>query len=383
MTPSAPDLAASSGDVDPFASVVGQPDAVRLLRGALDRPVHAYLFVGPAGSGSRRAARAFAGELLAQGSTGEAADRHRRLAQVEAHPDLDVVEREGAAISRDQARAIVARAARSPVEAPVKVLLLTEFHLVLDAAPILLKTIEEPPPTTVFLVLADEVPPELVTIASRCVVVRFAPLSAPVVAAALEAEGVAPDDAARAADAAAGDLDRARLLAVDPGLAGRMALWRGLPGRLDGTGAAVARAVDEVLGQLEASLAPVDARHRDELSALVERDQRFGLSTAGQRRVEARQKRERRRLRQDELRSGLGALARAYRDELVAGLGAHGAPSGLDRFVAIQQAVEALERNPNEALLLQALFCRLAPLEGAPVSSRGGARPARPARRGR
>lgn len=389
-------MAPLSGD-DPFAAVVGQPGAVALLRGALTRTVHAYLFVGPQGGGSRLAARVFAGELFARGSgdDAEGAARHRRLALLEAHPDLDVVEREGAAISRDQARGIVERAARSPVEAPVKVLLLTELHLVLDAAPILLKTIEEPPATTVFVILADEVPPELVTIASRCLVVRFAPLAPAVVLAQLQAEGVDAEAAERAAEAAGGDLDRARLLASDPGLAERMATWRDLPQRLDGTGAAVAAAVRDVLGQLEASLAPVDAKHQGELAVLAERDQRFGLSAAGQRRVEARHKRERRRLRRDDLRSGLGVLSRAYRDELVAATGTtttgHEAgrpgPPALvfERFAAIQAAVEALERNPNEALLLQALFCRLAPLTGGPgtVSGRGAASPTRSPRRAR
>ena len=48
--------------------VVGQTEAVRRLQAAVDAPVHAYLFVGPAGAGKMRAAEVFAGELLAAGS---------------------------------------------------------------------------------------------------------------------------------------------------------------------------------------------------------------------------------------------------------------------------------------------------------------------------
>ena len=52
--------------VDPWDEVVGQPSVVALLRSAAaGDPVHAWLFLGPMGSGKRAAARAFAGELLA------------------------------------------------------------------------------------------------------------------------------------------------------------------------------------------------------------------------------------------------------------------------------------------------------------------------------
>ena len=48
-----------------FEGVVGQPEAVAALEAALARPVHAYLFLGPPGSGKAAAARAFAAGLLA------------------------------------------------------------------------------------------------------------------------------------------------------------------------------------------------------------------------------------------------------------------------------------------------------------------------------
>src|SRR5207244_6238029 len=59
--------------------------------------------------------------------------------------DLVVVERTGPFISVDQAREIVRQASLSPVEGGRKVLLLVDFHLVQNAAPMLLKIIEEPP----------------------------------------------------------------------------------------------------------------------------------------------------------------------------------------------------------------------------------------------
>ena len=176
---------------DAWDDVVGQDAAVAMLRNAASGEApHAWLFVGPHGSGQRAAARAFAGDLLAHehdvAGDVEAATRARALARTEQHPDLIVVERVGASISKDQAVDIVTRASRSAIEGTRKVMLLDEFHLLADdVAPRLLKTIEEPPPGTFFVVLADELPPNLVTIASRCVRVDFVPLTTSVIAGAL------------------------------------------------------------------------------------------------------------------------------------------------------------------------------------------------------
>ena len=342
---------------DPFADLESHPQALDELRAALRQPVHAYLFVGPPGAGKRQAALAFSGELLAERALrdgdGPASERHRRLARAETHPDLTIVEREGPFITREQARGIVTQSVRSPVEGARRVLLLTEFHLVVDAAPVLLKAVEEPPPSTVFVILADEVTPELVTIASRCVVVRFAGLDASAVEHRLVAEGVALDAAQRAARASGGDLRRARILAGDPELGRRAELWGSCPDRLDGTGAAVVALVVEIMEALEGAFASIDERHKTELAELAERDERYGTRTSPKA-LEDRQRRERRRFRTGELRFGLAILARLYRDRLAAE-----GPVSLDVFDAIQQAAEALERNPNEKLLLERLFIRL------------------------
>ena len=102
--------------IDSWADIVGQDRAVAELRAATEAPVHAYLLVGPRGSGKRALAAAFAAELLSEGTTGEDADRHRRLALAEQHPDLVVFEREGAAITKEQTDAIIRRASLAPVE---------------------------------------------------------------------------------------------------------------------------------------------------------------------------------------------------------------------------------------------------------------------------
>ena len=60
---------------DPWDAVPGQDRAVALLRAAAAEPLHAYLFVGPPGSGKDRAAAVFAGEILAAGTDDPAAAR--------------------------------------------------------------------------------------------------------------------------------------------------------------------------------------------------------------------------------------------------------------------------------------------------------------------
>ena len=345
-----------------YAGVIGQERAVAQLEGAARNPVHAYLLVGPPGTGKRAAAQAFAASLLCPNG-GDGTCESCRQALAGTHPDLIMVERQGAAITVGQAAEITRLAVRSPVQSERKVLVLVDFHLVAEAGPALLKTIEEPPPSTVFVVLAEHVPSELVTIASRCCRIDFGPLAPERVAVALVAEGVDPSVAAEAAASSGGRLDRARLLASDAGFAERRAAWEGVPARLDGTGATVVQLVDELVASTDTVLEPLRARHAAEREALDERVKVTGERAGSRKEIEDRQKREERRLRTDELRSGLATLAGVYRDRLASGKGdASAAVAALDALGATN---EALVRNPNEALQLQALLVRLAPVKGS------------------
>jgi DNA polymerase-3 subunit delta' len=276
-----------------------------------------------------------------------------------------VVERAGASISLPQAEAIVQAAALSPAEGGRKVMVLVDFHLVEKAAPALLKTIEEPPPGTVFIILADYVPPELVTIASRCVRIDFALVPEDQLVDALVASGVDAPTAKDAARASGGRVDRARLLAADPELRARRAAWDAVPGRLDGTGAMASVVAADLLALMaSAGTGPLLARHAAELADLEERVAATGERGSGRRDMEERHRRELKRLRTDELRSGLAALEGAYRDRAAGAVEASsrgGARAALDAAAVVQEAAQALERNPNESLLLQALMVRLTP----------------------
>ncbi|MEZ5371332.1 MAG: hypothetical protein R2704_01000 [Microthrixaceae bacterium] len=340
----------------PFAELVGQDPAVAQLHAALDRPVPAYLFVGQTGWGTRRAADLFAGELLARiDPDGEA--RHRRLAAAEAHPAVAVVERTGAAISVDEAREIARRAELAPPEGTHQVLILVDFHLVRSAAPALLKTIEEPPASTTFVVLAEEVTPELITIASRCLRVDFRPIPTDALVAAAAEEGFDPDAAATAARAAGGDLERVRALLSDEAASQRWRRWAQLLERVDGTAATATGLVAELIADLDAAGEALAAGHARQLEAFDAAEDAAARGQAGRRkRLEDRHKRESRRLRNDALRAGMAALADEARATATT-------PAGADTYTRVGAALADLElallHNAREDLALLALVMAL------------------------
>lgn len=350
--------AAATSDL--FDGVIGQERAIAQLRGSVRSPVHAFLLVGPPGAGSRQLADAFAGEVLAAADP-IGAERHRTLARGRIHPAIRVFERVGAALTKEQALEVVKAAAMRPPEGDLQVLVLLDLHLVSKAAPVLLKTVEEPPESTVFVILADDIPPELVTIASRCMVIDVPPLSAGEVAEALRAAGVDDEQAELAAEASGGDLEHARLLVSDEHLAERHRFWLDLPVRLDGTGATAMRLVDEAVTLVDAVLEPLLARQAAEIAALDAVADQMGTARGGRKELEERHKREQRRIRTTELRAGLVTLTHRYRDAV-----SEGAPPSLlhSTGVLVTRTVDRLVFNPSEKLLLAGLFVDLPGLGG-------------------
>ncbi len=113
-----------------------------------------------------------------------------------------------------------------------------------------------------------------------------------------------------------------------------------------------------MLEAIEAAAEPLKARQTAEIATLDAVVARSGERGSGRKGIEERHKRELRRHRADELRSGLTEIARAYRDALIAG-----DPRFPDRIVVavadLHTAMQAIDRNPNESLLLQALLLKL------------------------
>lgn len=352
-----------------YDAVVGQEHAVAKLRALTDSPAHAYLFVGPPGCGKEIAARAFVAARL-QGSE----DPHQRTADLVMrgfHVDVHELEREGAAISIDQARdELVKLASHTAVEGNFRTIVVHEVSLLAaEARASILKTVEEPGANNMIVLLTEDVPDDLATIVSRCVRIDFGPIADTTIIDTLVTEGVDPSKAHDIARVVAGDLTRARILVGDDSLAVRCQLFAQVPHQLDGTAAHVIRIVENLLGAIEESLEVYKAQHARELEELDERARFFGERGLGRSKVEARHKREIRRRRTDEIRSGLRIMTLIYADALkqAADTTAHHLTDSYVRAVkTLRDASVALGVNVNERLLLENLLLNLPTIPSEP-----------------
>ncbi len=351
-----------------FAGVVSQDAAVAALRAAAPNPVHAYLFRGAPGNGGLAAAHGFAAALLCpEGGCGECATCLAALAGTD--PDLHIVRRSGASVSIGDLRQVVALAQRRPLHAARQVIVVLDVHLAALRAPALLKTLEEPPGDTVFVLLADELMPELATVASRCVEVAFPPVPRAELVHWLTDSGVPADMAAVVADSAGGNPERARIMVDDPDVAARVALWASVPEELSAAGMTAAGMTRRVLESADRAVEPLRAAHANEIESLTAAAKEMGeRGLPGRKEIVEQHQREERRFRTDALRAGLGVLARAYRGRVVqaargsVGVGDQDVRSATEAVGLITETAEALPRNPNETLLVQSLFVRLAAL---------------------
>jgi DNA polymerase-3 subunit delta' len=162
-------------------AIEGQAEAVELLRRALEsgRIAHAWAFIGPAGSGRKTTALAFARALVAP-SGGAAAGRVDRGI----HPDVHLLgpvppasnPKGTPAIRIENIRELGRLAALKPAEAPWKVFIVDEAETMTGAAPqAFLKTLEEPPARTVIVLVLPHARALPATVLSRCQIVRFRP----------------------------------------------------------------------------------------------------------------------------------------------------------------------------------------------------------------
>jgi DNA polymerase-3 subunit delta' len=192
-------------DAPLWATVVGQGPAVTLLQRAVaaDRVAHAYAFVGPSGVGRRLTALALAQAVLCPRRACGACAACRRVSAGQ-HPDLSVVApvppagnpRGTPSLRIEQVREVAHWAALAPLEGARKVFVLDDAdRLTAQAAEALLKTLEEPPPRTLLVLVVANVRALPPTVLSRCQIVRFRPLPEADAIAVLTARGADPDTA--------------------------------------------------------------------------------------------------------------------------------------------------------------------------------------------
>lgn len=319
-----------------FSAIRGQPTAVETLTRALaaGKVHHAYRFEGPPGVGKELAAFALAQSLVCEApaplACGQCSACHRAVTlaeeepRVPLHPDVVLVGRglygsllgsgvsEATGISVEQIRRVVlGRAGYRPHEGRALVFIVRDAdELTQQAANAMLKTLEEPPERTHFVLLTSRPRRLLDTVRSRTLAVRFGPLPDEVVAELCQARGLPPSAAALAQGSAALAFELA-----DP---------------------EAMRERDEFLAAARAALAAPDLAQAIAL---------------GQSRGESR----------DAVREQLGFFAQALADDARRAIETDpdAAERAAHRHAVVLSALAEIERNVQPTLALEAMVARL------------------------
>ncbi len=196
--------------------IVGHKQSVKILVRAIagGRVAHAYIFAGPEGVGKETTALSFARALLCSSPTGGDACgvcRECRQAGSGNHPDFYLVEPAGASIKIEQVREIQRRAPYRSYQGGRKVFLIRQAEtMTAEAANCILKTLEEPPADTVFILVSARPQLLLPTILSRCQAVYFKGMAVPeLIQGLVTLKGVSGEEARLYASLAGGSMGRA------------------------------------------------------------------------------------------------------------------------------------------------------------------------------
>lgn len=356
---------------------------------------HAWLITGPPGSGRSVAALCFAAALqcTSDGIPGCGECRACTTTMAGTHADVRRIVPEGLSIAVKEMREIVQIASRRPGTGRWQVVVIEDAdRLTEGAANALLKVVEEPPPSTVFLLCAPSVDPEdiAITLRSRC---RHIALTTPSIDAIADVlitgDGLPPEDARWAASVCGGHVGRARRLATDPEARERRKRALGLA-RDAATPSRAYAAAEEMVAVAEAEAVALTAdRNENETEELKTAlgAGGTGKGTAGTMRgaagalkeLEKRQKSRQTRASRDALDRALIDLATYFRDALlvssgagsvtanhpdmaekVAALAAHAAPDRLLRCIeAVLECREALAVNVKPKFAVDAMVATI------------------------
>lgn len=346
-----------------FAGIIGHEAVTTFLAREGATPAQAYLFVGPDNTGKATVARRFAAALMC----GDDARCLKRVIDGN-HPDLVLVEPEGrASITVDQARHTVSQASLAPLVGAKKVFLFEEGGSMNDeAANALLKTLEEPTASTVFVIVTESEDDLPDTIASRCRTVVFGRVAEDVIESGLVSRDVAPDQARQAARISGGRPGLAVALATQPEVAQYRHAWLSVPLRLSARPGDAYALADEVAEASE----PLLAALRTQQAASMAVAEREGTVSKA---MKERHERELKRATASLYLSGLEILAGFYRDAAAA---QYGAPvrnadipataladvlpaTAIANAERVLETIEALEANQRPTLAFANLFADL------------------------
>lgn len=372
-----------------FRDVVSQPEAIDTLLSAIGDGYkvihHAWLFTGPPGSGRSQLALAFAAALLCEdGGCGSC--NSCQMIQNKSHPDVQILNTERVLISVDEVTEFIEKSIQMPAIGKYRIMVIEDADRMAErTSNLLLKSLEEPPKGTIWMLCAPSEADLLPTIRSR---VRRVQLKVPTVEAVaqllVEKYGVGLELAQRSASQAQSHVGMARRLATNAGARERRT--QALQAVLSITDIPSAMKVSEVLAKLAESdgaqlTAEQDEYERKELLMTLGVTEESKLNTASRaalKRLEESQKRRATRSKRDGLDRILIDLMGLYRDVLTVQLGAKESLINVDlvqeitqlanestqsqsirNLEAIEKVRYRMERNVRDVLLLDSLAVTL------------------------
>ncbi len=193
----------------PFRDIYGQDRQIEMLQRAMrtDRVPHAYLFHGMQGVGKKTTARGLAQALNCREDNADFCGRCPSCSKAVrgTHPDVVCIEPDGIFIKIEQIRDLQNQIQFRPFEGRKRVFILEDADRMNDAAAnALLKTLEEPNPSNILILITSRIHALPQTIVSRCQKVRFQPLRPEIIVSFLTGTKAMDAQSARAVAASAG-----------------------------------------------------------------------------------------------------------------------------------------------------------------------------------
>lgn len=216
-----------------FGEIVGHERNIAVLQRILasHKLAHAYLFAGIDGCGKKKTALAFIAAAFCKGTEACGSCPSCRKMTALAHPDLHLLEPDGASIKIDQVRDLQKELAYRPYEAPRKACIIDGADRLNPAAGnALLKTLEEPPGNALIILLATSIDNVLPTIRSRCQGLFFQGIPEQLIREYLGRQEVSPETAQVSAALADGSLAKALNLSSADFMAERTGLLTSVSG---------------------------------------------------------------------------------------------------------------------------------------------------------
>ena len=330
---------------------------------------HAWLITGPPGSGRSTAAACFAAALVCP-EDGCGVCEACRTAPYGGHADVDMVTTETLSYSVEEARDLVLRSAMSPIKSPWHVIVMEDADRLTDrAVNVLLKSLEEPTPSTVWVLCAPSVEDVLPTISSRT---RHVPLATPstesVTELLVDHYGIDSALASFAARASQGHIGRARALARDEQVRERRQEIMRVPLGLHDVPSCFSSAASLLASATEDAKAitdPLDAAEAANIAAQfgdgaegATRSRIKRMADAETKKLDKRQRLRRTRTIRDQVDRALLDLIGLYRDVLVIQLRGSVPLINEEMRPQLVQLAERSTENDTGRRLLALSYCR-------------------------